>query len=157
MTRTRLDARSLSVVAKRLTLGPDRRAALHALFDVVLVTQSLKKGGYRRLVAAGDAKPSVPPVSAERGKELATIVDEAFGAVPITPTCLRRSAALMRALEREGAAPPLMLGVRSTDGTIGAHAWVEIGGIILNDDPDLIATYSVISSGELEKALASLR
>lgn len=156
MTQKRLDARSLLVVAKRLTQGPDRRVALHALFDVVFVTQSLKKGGYRSLVDASGVG-SRPTVSAERGRQLATIVDEAFGAVPITPTCLRRSAALMRALEREGAAPPLMLGVRSTDGTIGAHAWVEIGGIILNDDPDLIATYSVISSGELEKALASLR
>ena len=38
-----------------------------------------------------------------------------------------------------------------------AHAWVQAGAEIINDDPALIATYDELVAGELDSFLPMLR
>jgi Transglutaminase-like superfamily len=48
--------------------------------------------------------------------------------------CLPRSLALTRVLARRGVASDVRIGVRTKDGKLLAHAWVECMGHALNDD-----------------------
>ncbi|MBI4219105.1 MAG: lasso peptide biosynthesis B2 protein [Chloroflexi bacterium] len=49
--------------------------------------------------------------------------------------CLQRSVALCMWLERLGMQPALRIGVRKSESGKGidAHAWVEVGGLVVND------------------------
>jgi hypothetical protein len=61
--------------------------------------------------------------SAQRLTQLAAIVGRR-GA--ITATCLRQSLLVYGILRRHGLGPELKLGVRKIDGTLDAHAWVQL-------------------------------
>lgn len=67
--------------------------------------------------------------AAERLAELAAIAGRR-GA--ITVTCLRQSLLVYWLLRRRGFAPDLKIGMRSLDGVVDGHAWVELGGVALN-------------------------
>jgi hypothetical protein len=56
-------------------------------------------------------------------------------AAHVVPTrCLTRALALARLLGRRGIVTDLRIGVRTEDGRLEAHAWVESMGRVLNDD-----------------------
>ena len=65
--------------------------------------------------------------------EVARVVDMASRYTPVSNTCLHRSLALWWLLRRRGFDSSLRLGMRRHDGRFEAHAWVEHGGVILND------------------------
>lgn len=67
--------------------------------------------------------------AAERLAELAAIAGRR-GA--ITVTCLRQAMMVYWLLRRRGFAPDLKIGMRSQDGVMDGHAWVELGGVALN-------------------------
>ena len=52
-------------------------------------------------------------------------------------TCLTRSLLLGWQLRRRGVASDLRIGVRLNQGVLDAHAWVECGGVPVNDQPDV--------------------
>ena len=52
-------------------------------------------------------------------------------------TCLTRSLLLGWLLRRRGVASDLRIGVRLNQGVLDAHAWVEYGGVPVNDQPDV--------------------
>jgi hypothetical protein len=52
-------------------------------------------------------------------------------------TCLTRSLLLGWLLRRRGVASDLRIGVRLNQGVLDAHAWVECGGVPVNDQPDV--------------------
>ncbi len=54
-------------------------------------------------------------------------------AVILHMKCLARSLALVRMLSRRGLATDLRIGVRTEDGKLLAHAWIEWQGRVLND------------------------
>jgi len=47
------------------------------------------------------------------------------------PSCLRRTAALVHLLRREGVPAGLVVGVRRLP--FAAHAWAEVAGVVIND------------------------
>ncbi|HEU4630083.1 MAG TPA: lasso peptide biosynthesis B2 protein [Gemmatimonadaceae bacterium] len=52
------------------------------------------------------------------------------------PSCLVRSLALAELLARQGVPGPLIrVGVRRTAGVLDAHAWIELDGRVIGDDP----------------------
>ncbi len=53
-------------------------------------------------------------------------------------SCLRRSLVLQHLLRRREIAAALRIGVRREDGMLQAHAWVEVGGVPI-DEPEGIA------------------
>jgi hypothetical protein len=56
--------------------------------------------------------------------------------------CLQRSAATVLLLRKAGAAAELVIGVQQWP--LRAHAWVEIGGTVVNDRPHITEAFAVI-------------
>jgi hypothetical protein len=61
---------------------------------------------------------------------------------PAWTNCLRQSLVLWYLLRRQGIASELHLGVRREAGEFQAHAWVEFGGLTLNDGQDVRRRYA---------------
>lgn len=56
-------------------------------------------------------------------------------------TCLTRSLCLVWLLQRRGVPNALRIGVQLSDGQLAAHAWVEVDGVPVNDDPEIGARF----------------
>lgn len=78
-------------------------------------------------------QPGIEPI--EAAQRVARVVEIGARRGPVDGTCLKRSLALWWLLGRRGIESDLRIGVRSKEETLEAHAWVERGGIVLNDDP----------------------
>lgn len=59
------------------------------------------------------------------------------------PDCLRRSLALLRTLRQAGTDATICIGVRKCP--FAAHAWVEAGNLLLNEQPENAGQYFVIA------------
>jgi hypothetical protein len=57
------------------------------------------------------------------------------------PNCLVQSLALLRMLRTRGIGAELQIGARSRAGKFEAHAWVELGGVALNDATETGAAF----------------
>lgn len=130
-----------------------RVSALRAAGDCVLVTITLKRRGVRPLLAVPKQTRRHDP---DCSLEVSRAVDAGIALVPVAPTCLRRSVTLLRELGRLGLAAKLHVGVRTVAGQVEAHAWVQAGDVVLNDDPELIATYVELAVGDLETIMPRL-
>lgn len=70
--------------------------------------------------------------------------------------CLRRSLAEKRLLERHRIACRVMLGVQAGEAGLEAHAWLtDAAGAVLNDSPDVVERYRVLSAEQWGATLAS--
>ncbi len=83
------------------------------------------------------------PAEAERARALELAVRRAATYGPVRTTCLLRAAALQRLLERAGIrGSRLRIGVRRADDLFAAHAWVELGELVLGDQPRHVRTFT---------------
>ena len=107
-----------------------RAAAMLAHTKLVLPSIDLWTEG-----SAGSARPHADASEATlaRARAIARLVDIASARVPFRVACLPRSIVLWRILRGEGIACELRLGARASDGPFEAHAWVECGGVALNE------------------------
>lgn len=135
--------------------SPTRASAVRAVVDGVVVAWTLRRRGVRGLVPPADGVSPQPDPA--RGRAVTAAVDAGLGVVPMAKTCLRRSLTLSRELRRVGVAGTVHVGVRLVDGAVEAHAWVQVGEAVVNDDPTEVATYTELAAGELERVLPSLR
>jgi len=62
---------------------------------------------------------------------------------PYRANCLKRSLVLDRWLHRQGIESQLKLGAGLVEGDLSAHAWVEHGGVVLNDHKDVGKRFNV--------------
>ena len=133
--------------------GPLPLSTLRAVADGTYVTATLLRRGLRPLLRkqrpAGRRDPA-------RARAVAEAVDGGLAVVPLAPTCLRRSMTLLRELERRGLEGTLHIGVRRGPAAVEAHAWVQVGDEVVNDDPGLVAGYTVLAAGDLERVLPGL-
>ena len=60
---------------------------------------------------------------------------------PWSMSCLHRSLVLHDMLRRRGVPALLRFGVRWRGDELNAHAWVECGGAVVNDAPDVAASF----------------
>lgn len=114
---------------------------------VLLVALGLRLRGYGRLKAllertsplgdAGRRDAGSGSGLGERVQRVAEVVDISLRRGPFGGTCLERSLTLWWLLRRRGVESRLRFGVRREE-EFEAHAWVEIDGVILNDqsEPD---------------------
>jgi hypothetical protein len=125
----------------------DRRLLLEAVAFLVGIRLALRILGFRRVYGALDR---VRSIRARRGAAIQTSggvipvtrsVDRAARHVPFATTCLHRSLALWWMLGRRGLGGELRFGARKQQGRLEAHAWVEYGGLALNEDPALERGY----------------
>ena len=124
------------------------------MVDGAYVTWTLRRRGLRPLLGRDVTGASADP---ERARALASAVDAGLGLLPVVPTCLRRSVTLLRELGRAGVSGALHVGVRHVDERLEAHAWVQVGDEVVNDDADLVGTYTRLAGGEVERLLPMLR
>jgi hypothetical protein len=67
-------------------------------------------------------------------------------------TCLVRSLTLRGILKRRGLDAQLRIGVRKSAAAMEGHAWLEISGAPINEDPAVTSTYVVFAgASELER------
>ena len=134
----RLPRRGLPVPARPALRPGD---LCEAWFRVARCARQVRKGPLRRLLVASPAQPSAGSAAVDppRIVRLATRFLAARTLVPIAPACLPDSLALRGWLTHRGLACRLVLGVRLEPFT--AHCWVEAGNLVLNDDPEKIATF----------------
>ncbi len=128
---------------------PARISAARAVVDGLVVSTTLKKRGVRSLLpAASAASHRLDPGGAA---QVSRAVDAGLALLPFPATCLRRSVTLVRELDRLGLAAKLHIGVRTVAGAVEAHAWVQVGDEVVNDDPAITSTYVELAAGDLER------
>ncbi|MGH9739876.1 MAG: lasso peptide biosynthesis B2 protein [Candidatus Acidiferrales bacterium] len=121
--------------------GYAQARVLEAAGGLLLTRLCLSVAGFRRWKAAiewltaGSAAPGRPATHPEM--EFAGAMDrwEAAAArhVPISANCLECSLTLWWLLRRRGIAAELCIGGRKEHGRFEAHAWVELGGMVVSD------------------------
>lgn len=118
---------------------PERRTLLDAMAWLPLFWLGLRVLGLRRFQAwlqLGNVLAE-RRISHEAILRIATLVNIAALHVPFPATCLTRSLLLSWMLRRRGVTSQLRIGVRITQGSLDAHAWIEYAGIPINDRPEV--------------------
>ena len=131
----------------------DRRLLALALAALPAWWLGLRVLGLRRCLAwlgehrRGHGTGVAPGSAIARARHLGLIVDVASAFAPGPVTCLSRSLLLVWMLGREGVAAELRIGVRMTAGALAAHAWVEAGGVPVNDARDVARAFVPFADG----------
>ena len=130
----------------------ERRALLHALVLLPAYALRLRLFGLRRSLPRARAAPAptLPPAS------LARLVAAAVHHGPWRARCLPVSLALQHLLQANGIASRLRVGVRTVNGRLEAHAWVEQGGVVLLDVDDSGVRFEAFEAA-IGEASGSLR
>lgn len=89
----------------------------------------------------GCSMPTAAPTTIEAARRFRSM--RPF--VPLLSRCLPRSLLLRSYLRLGGHDSVLVIGVRLFP--FEAHSWVQAGDVVLTDDLDLIAAYSIIAAG----------
>lgn len=85
-----------------------------------------------------DAHPDAGNLS-----RLVTAVDRAANHGVFHPTCLVRAVALERMIDRAGVGPAVVrVGVQRSDEQFLAHAWIELEGRIVGDEPSHVRRFT---------------
>ena len=117
---------------------PARGLFLRASFVLPLISISLRWRGFCKTKASlqhflslsnGSQNPDTQSRAALTARMVRTAADHKIG----NPACLQVSLALWWLLARQGIASELRVGIRKDGEKFEAHAWVECGGVPLND------------------------
>jgi hypothetical protein len=121
----------------------ERREAVLAAGLIPLAATCLRVAGSpRTLKGLARRLGPVSPVDLPAARQAARAVARAAAHAPYRGNCLSQSIALMWLLRRRGLAARLRLGARRREGALEAHAWVEHGGVVLNDRPDVTRLFA---------------
>jgi Transglutaminase-like superfamily len=137
---------------RRFRMRPpeDRKLILRAALILPLTEIGLRLFGFRRwkeLIEKFSLPARLPqslPADLQREKALRAV--RAVRSVelhgPTNPNCLERSMTLWWLLRRAGVDGELHIGARKDGGRFEAHAWVEMGGQVLNDSAEVHQHYA---------------
>lgn len=120
------------------------------VFRLGLQLFGLKRWRSMTLRAAGPRSPT----PYDEARALGDLVNAVARHSPLPQACLTRSLLLEWLLRRRGIDAELRIGVQRIGAGIAAHAWVESGGVPVNDRPDIAESFPPFA--ELAKA-SSLR
>lgn len=130
--------------------GRDRWLVVQAMVLLPLTALALRLVGFQRCKAtlcrwvpklkAGSADR--PDASIEQARQVARMVQAASRHGLRRANCLEQSLVLWWMLLRRGVPAGLRIGVRKAEGCMRAHAWVELGGVVLNDAEDVLQRYA---------------
>lgn len=134
-----------------LALAPaERRLFVRAFIALGLTDLALRCFGFRRVAErAAQARPvgnrAVTLEELRRARRYARWIEAAARHHVIRAHCLQRSLVLHHWLQEEGLPSALHIGVRRADGALKAHAWVQVGGYVLNDRPVTVAAFTPLA------------
>jgi hypothetical protein len=128
----------------------DRKLILRAALILPLTEFGMRLFGFRRwkeLIEKYSLPAHFPQsLPAELQRETALRAVRAVRSVerhgPTTSNCLERSMALWWILRRDGVDGELHIGARMEGARFEAHAWVELGGQVLNDGAEVHQHYA---------------
>jgi hypothetical protein len=128
----------------------DRALILRAMLFFPLVRGGLRLFGFRRwkqllerfFLPASASQPLPPDALREKALRAARVVRSAELHGPFHPNCLERSLTLWWLLRRNGVESELHIGARKEGPCFEAHAWIELGGEILNDAAEVHQHYA---------------
>ncbi len=131
-----------------LALTPAARAiVLRSLLLLPLVALTLRACGMARtmqLLARPGRDAGCGP-GAPAPQELARLVNAAASLLRMR--CLPRSLLLWSFLRRRGTPSEIRLGVaKLADGSLSAHAWIELDGMPLGDGPEVFERYACLNT-----------
>lgn len=144
-------ARLLHLIRRSLKLSAaERRQFLRAYVQLARFDLLLRLRGFRRLVAQCESRranssATVSHDDLRRAQEYARWLETAARFHPVTARCLHRSLALHHWLRSEGFASALQIGVRKDGGELKAHAWVELGGGVVNEPRSAVAAFTPLA------------
>lgn len=129
--------------------GPERGTFLWAQALLPLTAIALRLVGFARWRAAlarlapveQRAFTGLEEHSIERALDTARMVQAASRYGSLRGTCLEQSLVLWWLLRRQGIDSSLRIGVRKQASELEAHAWVELGSVVLNDSGELHRHY----------------
>jgi hypothetical protein len=130
--------------------GAERRLLLRAFLWISWIDLRLRlfRGALVADLHRDGATPASHPVTVEdvsRAQRYAHWIEVASRYYPVPARCLHRSLTLHRWLSREGLPSAIRIGVRKDGATLNAHAWVELGGHIVNDVPAAVAPFALLT------------
>jgi len=142
----------------------ERGLLLRAFALLPLTAMALRLVGFRRWRAAlsrlAPTEPSPAEKEAQDSHERAALTARMVRAASREGlrkgNCLEQSLVLWWLLRRQGLAAELRIGVRKQAARFEAHAWVEHGGIVLNDSDHVHQHYSPFN-GSIVTAPTELR
>jgi hypothetical protein len=89
---------------------------------------------------------------ATSGRALDPRIVHVFGRVsartPLAHNCMHRSLALQRILARRGIAAKLCIGIGRKPNLFPGHAWLEVDGVVVNDDAEVVSRYVPLTISE---------
>ncbi|MDZ4768487.1 MAG: lasso peptide biosynthesis B2 protein [Chloroflexota bacterium] len=127
--------------------GESRWVFILSLLLLPSIAVGLHRVGLKRMRATLEARTPQPTAAATsdstaRARRLARMVNAAARLSPYKANCLKRALVLWWLLRRRGIASDIRIGVRKGAATLEAHAWVEIGGVVINDAPSFVGTFT---------------
>lgn len=123
----------------------ERLGFVRAFVGLAVVDAQLRLWGFERAAAVAAPGSAAAPTLSERQRQqigaYVRWIDAASRHHPLPAHCLHRSVLLLRWLRRDGLPAELRIGVRHEDGALQAHAWIELGGLLVNDDPEHVSAF----------------
>jgi transglutaminase superfamily protein len=134
------------LIRRWLALPPTERTLLmRALVALMRMDLALRIQGFRRIFSdvERETMTSHEPVAADivRARSYARWIEIAARHHLVQAHCLHRSLVLHGWLRSEGLPSVLRVGVRTDDGKLSSHAWVELGGVLVNDRREAVALF----------------
>ena len=130
--------------------NPDRRLFLRAFIWLAVVDAGLRlrrfQHEFERAQHVDDVKSDVTPAELMRATQLAYWLERASRHHMVRAHCLHRSLALYEWLLQEGVRGEMRIGVRKDGQELKAHAWVELGGYVVNDQAEAIAQFTPLET-----------
>jgi len=110
-----------------------------------LTRLSLRTIGFRRTIALLGGLPALPQHRAAEAGHAALWADaiRRVGGRPYGGTCLDRSVFLWFLMRRHSIDGRLRIGVAYHNSRLDGHAWIELDGGVVNDDPDVADRFAV--------------
>lgn len=114
-----------------------------AIFWLPVIALMLRLVGYCRTEAwakKGRALATEQAIEApdlDQARSMALMIRIAANHCVFKPRCLERSLVLLKFLTNSGIPAVLVLGARRESEEFGAHAWVECGGVAVNDEESI--------------------
>lgn len=97
---------------------------------------------FQALLAHARVASVLSPLPQAEIRALGALTNLAARRSPFPATCLTRSLLLEWMLRRRGVPAQLRIGVRLAQGSLDAHAWVEVAGEPINDEPDIACRFA---------------
>jgi hypothetical protein len=125
----------------------DKRMLIYASALMPVFWVRLKLQGFARVSDAVSGKPGKDQTklsyTLEEMRSVGRLVNAAAAHTLGKNNCLIRSLVLQHLLSRRGIESTLRIGVRTQNGVLEAHAWIEKDGMPLNDRDDISESFEV--------------